>query len=50
MSNAEGKPENNVYTLLMIIAMLYMAGGTVFLALRSQELFGTWNPFIATIS
>lgn len=47
---SNGKPENNVYTLLMMITVVYMGAGTIFLAVRSQELFGTWNPFSATIS
>ncbi len=42
---AEGQPENNVYTVLLILATALVAGATVFLALRSLQLFGSWNPF-----
>lgn len=42
---ADGQPENNVYTVLLILATALVAGATVFLALRSQQLFGSWNPF-----
>ena len=39
------KPENNLYTVLVILATVLVAGATVYLAVRSQQLFGTWNPF-----
>ena len=42
---AEGKPESNVYTVLLLIATLLVAGATVYLAVESQRLFGSWNPF-----
>ena len=41
---AGAKPENNVYTILVMIAALLVVGATVYLAVRSQQLFGTWNP------
>ena len=37
--------DNNVYTVLLIFATALMAGGTIYLAMRSQQLFGDWNPF-----
>lgn len=40
-----GQPANDSYTLLVIIATVVVAGATVYLAVRSQQLFGTWNPF-----
>ncbi len=40
-----GEPDNNVYTVLLIIATVLVAASTVFLAVRSQQLFGSWNPF-----
>lgn len=43
--SATVQPENNVYTVLLIVATLLVAGATIFLAARSQELFGSWNPF-----
>jgi len=42
---ASDQPENNVYTILLMIAALQVVGATVYLAVRSQQLFGTWNPF-----
>ena len=42
---AGDQPENNVYTVLVIIATVVLAGATVFLAVRGQQLFGSWNPF-----
>jgi uncharacterized membrane protein YgdD (TMEM256/DUF423 family) len=44
-SPADRKPENNVYTILVIVATVLVAGATVYLAIRSQQLFGSWNPF-----
>ncbi len=42
---AGGKPENNVYTVLLIVATIMVAATTVYLAIASQRLFGSWNPF-----
>ena len=42
---AGAQPENNVYTILLMIASLLVVGATVYLAVRCQQLFGTWNPF-----
>jgi hypothetical protein len=42
---AGAQPENNVYTILLMIASLLVVGATVYLAVRSQQLFGSWNPF-----
>jgi len=42
---ANQKPENNVYTVLVIVATALVVGATVYLAIRSQQLFGSWNPF-----
>ncbi len=39
------KPENNIYTVLLILATILTAGATIFLAIQSQQLFGSWNPF-----
>ncbi len=40
-----GQPENDVYTVLLIIATVLVGSATVFLAMRSEQLFGSWNPF-----
>lgn len=42
---AGGQPEHSVYTVLLILATVIVAGATVYLAVRSQQLFGSWNPF-----
>ncbi len=42
---AGAQPEHNVYTVLLMIASLLVVGATVYLAVRSQQLFGAWNPF-----
>ncbi len=46
MSERPGEsPPNDVYTVLLMLATVLMAGATVFLTIRSQQLFGSWNPF-----
>jgi len=46
MGDRPGMPaENDVYTVLLILATVLVAGATVFLVMRSQQLFGSWNPF-----
>jgi len=40
-----GRPENNIFTVLLIVAAVYVVSATVYLAVRSQQLFGDWNPF-----
>jgi hypothetical protein len=40
-----GQPDNNIYTVLVILATVLTAGATIFLVMRSQQLFGSWNPF-----
>lgn len=42
---ADGKPDHNVYTVLVLLATIVVAGATIYLAMRSQQLFGTMNPF-----
>ncbi|MCH7995176.1 MAG: hypothetical protein IIB57_12140 [Planctomycetes bacterium] len=38
-------PDSDVYTVLLIVATIVVGTATVFLCVRSQELFGSWNPF-----
>lgn len=38
-------PPNDVYTVLLILATVLLASTTVYLAVRSHHLFGSWNPF-----
>ncbi len=42
---AGSQPDNNIYTVLLILATTLVAGATVFLVMRGQQLFGSWNPF-----
>ena len=44
-SPAPDRPQNDVYTVLVILAAVVVAGATIYLAVRSQQLFGSWNPF-----
>ncbi len=39
-------PDSDVYTVLLIIANIATIAGTVYLCMRSQELFGAWFPFV----
>jgi len=39
------RPDSNVYTILVILAAAMLLGSTIYLGMRSQVLFGTWNPF-----
>lgn len=42
---AGSQPDHNIYTVLVILATLITGGAVIFLAIRSQALFGSWNPF-----
>ncbi len=42
---APSKAPHDVYTVLVILATVLVAGATIYLAIRSQQLFGSWNPF-----
>jgi hypothetical protein len=39
------KPESDIYTILAIVATIFLAAGTIFGAVRMDVLFGTWLPF-----
>ena len=39
------RPGHDVYTVLLILATVLVLGATVYLGIRHQQLFGTWNPF-----
>ena len=41
----DSQPDNDIYTVLVILATVIVAGAVVFLVMRSQTLFGSWNPF-----
>lgn len=40
----EGTPSSDIYTILLVLATVLVGGATVFLAMRSNELFGSWGP------
>ncbi len=37
--------EDDLATVLLIVATAMLIGGTIYIAMRSQALFGSWNPF-----
>ncbi|MHC5108447.1 MAG: hypothetical protein ACYTHJ_01045 [Planctomycetota bacterium] len=39
-----GPAPSNVYTILVMMAALFVMGATIYLAVRHNQLFGTWNP------
>lgn len=39
------QPESDIYTILTVIATIIVAAATVFLCVRSNQLFGLWHPF-----
>ena len=41
----EPKPESDIYTILVMVATIFLAVGTAFGALRAQTFFGAWLPF-----
>lgn len=46
MANQESVP-NNIYTVLTLVALAALLAGVIFVIMRSNELFGTWNPMDA---
>ncbi len=38
------KPDSDVYTALIVIATLFLMTATIFMWVRSQELYGSWLP------
>lgn len=39
------QPSQDVYTVLLIVATVMVFAATIYLAIRSNQLFGSWNPF-----
>ncbi len=39
------RPSSNVYTVLVIVATIFLLAATVFTSVRAQELYGNWMPF-----
>lgn len=46
MANENSVP-NNIYTVLTFVALLALLAGVTYVAMRSNELFGNWNPMDA---
>lgn len=42
-------PDSDIYTVLVIVATIITLSGAVFLLVRSQALFGSWNPFVGGV-
>ena len=42
---SEYQPESNIYTVLTIVATVFLAAGTIYVAFRAQTLYGSWLPF-----
>ncbi len=42
---SEVKPESDIYTVMVIVATVFLAAATLFVAVRSQTLLGSWIPF-----
>jgi len=40
-----GRPANDIYTLLTMLATVVVAAATIYLAIKSEQFFGSWNPF-----
>lgn len=38
-------PGNDIYTVLVIIATVLVFAATIYLGVRSNQLFDSWNPF-----
>ena len=39
------QPESDIYTVLVIVASVFLLAGTVFVSARAQTLFDNWLPF-----
>ncbi|GJM25585.1 MAG: hypothetical protein DHS20C16_20000 [Phycisphaerae bacterium] len=39
------RPNSNVYTVLVIVATIFLLAATVFMSMKAQELYGNWIPF-----
>ena len=39
------KPDSDVYTVLVMVATVFLAVGTVYVGVRGNVIFGNWLPF-----
>jgi|GEM_PF-6532250 len=44
-SRSSGGSRLNVYTMMLLIALLSLIVACVYVVLRHNALFGNWNPF-----
>jgi len=38
-------PESDIFTVLIIIATVFVAVATIYTCVRANELYGSWLPF-----
>lgn len=41
---SSAQPGNDIYTILLAIANIFVVVATVFMSVRSQQIFGRWLP------
>ena len=46
MANTE-TPSSNLFTVLVFVALLVLLAGVIYVIMRSNDLFQTWNPMDA---
>ena len=39
------QPDSDVYTVLVMVATVFLAVGTIFVTVRAHDIFGNWLPF-----
>jgi hypothetical protein len=42
---SDPRPESDIYSVLIIVASVFLATGTIFVSIRADALFGNWMPF-----
>lgn len=39
-----GSADSDIYTVLVVVATVFVAAATIFMMVRSNALFGVWHP------
>lgn len=39
------QPESDIYTVLVMVATVFLLIGTVFVCVRANQIYGNWLPF-----
>jgi hypothetical protein len=39
------QPDSDVYTILLMVATVFLVVGTLYVSVRGNSLFGNWLPF-----